>query len=491
MKSVKRIFAALLTAAFAASCTAVTASARTIVLSGDRNRDGIITSDDALGVLRLSAGDGKTCNTEFVRCDVDGDERITSNDALLILRQSAGIKTIEQPSAESDYSVSDGVNDFSVQLLRESAKAGENDLVSPLSVYMALAMQTGGAANETLEEMNRILSGGTKQLPMSDIDTFMHDYIENINSGDILHTANSIFVMDNPGLHMKQTFLDGIRQNYFAEVFQGAANNATVDKINSWVNMNTNEMIPTILPPDSLSEDTVSVLLNAVAFEATWAEQFEQTDIRPKDFHNIDGTTSKDDYLCGESDYFISDEHSVGFIKSYTGRWGWSDEQNQFVDYENYGFVAILPDEDIGVDGYLAQMDDSTVKELVESRSYRDADIELPKFKYDCTYSLNKTLSNMGMPTAFSGLNADFSNMAQHDDGNIFISSVIHKTFIDLDEHGTKAAAVTAIFDEINSEEPPMEKELIKLDRPFIYAIYDMENNVPVFLGIVKTLPTK
>lgn len=487
MTSVKRIFAALLTAAVAASCTAVSASARTVILSGDRDRDGVITSDDALGVLRFSAGEELPCNTEFARSDVDGDEKITSSDALLILRHSAGMKTIPQPSADADYTVTDGINDFSVQLLRESAKEGENDLVSPLSVYTALAMQTGGAANETFEEMNRVLSGGTKQLPMDDIDAFMHNYIENINGGDILHTANSIFVMDNPGLHMKQTFIDSIRNNYFAEVFNGPANNDTVDKINGWVNENTHEMIPTILPPDSLSEDTMSVLLNAVAFEAEWANQFEKSDIRTKNFTNIDGTTSKADYLCGEADYYISDEHSVGFIKTYKGRRAWSDERAQIVDYERYGFVAILPDEDMGVDGYLAQMDDATIKELVDARSYNEVDVELPKFSYDCTYNMNKPLAALGMPTAFDANNADFSNMATHNDGNIYISSIIHKTFIDLDENGTKAAAVTAIIDEINSV-MPMDKELIKLDRPFIYAIYDMNNDVPVFVGTVKKL---
>ena len=231
-------------------------------------------------------------------------------------------------------------------------------------------------------------------------------------------------------------------------------------------------MIPSILSENSLTPDMAAVLLNAVSFKAEWQEQYKKKDIKQETFRCYDGSEKETDFLIGEESCYLSDDNAVGFMKSYSRSSG----------KEDYRFIAILPDEDIGIDEYIANMDDSTISELVDSRTYSTIETKIPKFGFDCTYSLENQLKAMGIVSAFGG-NADLSGM--FDSYNTAISEVIHKTHIKLDENGTEAAAVTEISIKVTAIMPREPLERIVLDRPFIFVIYDMNNSVPIFIGTV------
>lgn len=465
----------LITLALAgAMCAApiLTASAKTIILSGDTDKDGLITANDALRVLRRAVDNDNSDNVTLRRMDVDKDGIITSGDAVKVLRESVGLEE-QQPDNDEPYTVNDGVNDFSAEIFKRCYEDGKNTLVSPLSIYTALAMENNGANGVTRDEMLKVLGGVNST---EEINYYLNGYISSINKGDVLRTANSIFIMERDDITIKPEFITTIQNDYFAEVFNAPANNDTVQIINDWVKKNTQDMIDSIIDEDSLTPDVVSVLLNAVSFRADWAMPYEEFAVKADIFNNYDGTQTKTDFLYGEESCYISDEHAVGFIKNYARNWEKDDE--------HYSFVAILPDEDIGVQGYIDSMDDSTIKELVNSRTWNEIDTVMPKFKFECDYKLNEMLSDMGMSSAFVPGGADFSNKVE--DVPIYIDSVIHKTFIELDESGTKAAAVTAIIDKDCAAHMP-EHEIV-LDRPFIFVIYDMNNNIPVFMGTVMTL---
>ncbi len=474
----KNITAAIL-AALILIGTTVSASAKTLILSGDIDHDGVITSNDAISVLRSSVDDEQIRNTVFKRADVDGDSAITSKDAMTILRQSIGFDEISQSASESSYDVNDGINDFSAELFKRCYdKSGKNTLVSPLSVYTALSMLNNGADGITQQEMLDVLGNGVNST--ENINSYIHDYMDTINSGNILKIANSIFAIDQPNIYISPDFKNTVQTEYFAEIFNGPANNDTVKKINNWVSDNTDKMIPSII--SKIPEDSICILLNAVAFDGAWKDKYEKSDIWKRPFENFDGTQSMVEFLNSEESFYISDDKAIGFIKEYEPRK--SESGN-----EKYAFVAILPDENIGIDEYISQMDDSTIKELVSCKNYRRVDVGIPKFKFDCTYSMNNMLSDMGMESAFLD-NADFSKLAFLDSSNnpvsTSINSVVHKSFIELDEHGTKAAAATAIIDRPTAVAPANDR--IILDRPFIFSIYDMKNNVPVFIGTVCSL---
>ena len=483
IKLLGKLTAGILSAAMAISCASASASARTLILTGDHDRDGVITSNDAINTLRYSVSGGSMSNTTFKRCDVDDDGEITSTDAVTILRQSAGIGVPSGTATDDEpYTVNDGVNDFSVNIFRECyANSGENTLVSPLSVYIALAMANNGASGISRSEMIDILGKGN--VKTENINSYLNGYITNINNGDTLRTANSIFVMDRPDVRMKTSFIDEIKKDYFAEVFNAPTNDETVDKINSWVNDNTRGMIDSILDKGSLNENSAAILLNAVSFKAEWAVQYENYQIRDHSFTQYDGKSVTTDFLFGDEDCYISDENAIGFMKPYRAKV--EEIDGQYERTEDYRFVAILPNKDITIDDYIAKMDDSTIKELVSSRTYTQVLTAIPKFKYDCTYNMNDMLKNMGLTSVFNRETADLTEMADIDgDGKMYFNKVLHKTYINLDENGTEAAAVTAI-DICTDADMPMPMHEIYLDRPFIYAIYDMNNNIPVFIGTV------
>lgn len=481
----KRILITAIAASMTASFAAIPTTARTIVFKGDYDMDGVLTSSDALGTLRMSIGLVRKSNAVLDRIDIDNDGLITSNDALNILRDSVDIDKITQSrSADAPYTVNDGLNDFSAQIFKRTYEKGSNTLVSPFSIYTALAMLENGANAETKNEMLDMLGGGSNSV--EDINEYMNQYIAAINSGDILNTANSMYIMDREDIEVKESFVNEIRKDYFAEVFREPATDDTVDKINNWIKFNTKDMIDNVLDKGSLTPDTVALLLNAVSFRADWSDQYDDYNIRKNVFHNYDGTAVNTDFLYGEEYSYISDELSEGFIKKYDTYYE-DEETGKWAKDEEYSFIAILPNEGVSVDDYIAQMNDSTIRQLVDSKKCERCKTIMPKFKYECTFELKDILSSMGMKHAFN-VNSDFSSLAvSKANTNIGVSNVIHKTFIDLDESGTKAAAVTVIVctDAAAPQEP---EKMINLDRPFIYVIYDMNNNVPVFIGTVCTL---
>ncbi len=482
--TMKKLAAASLCAVLAASCASVPAGARTLISPGDLDKDTFLTSNDALTVLRLSLGIRPLDNVSKLYGDVDGDGVVNSGDALMILRESIGVTAVLGAAPEEPYTVNDGVNDLSSEIFKRCCNSGENSMISPLSIYTALSMAANGAGGKTKEEMNAILGN---ECTTEEINEYLNNYITNINNGDILRTANSLFVMEDNGVVVDPGFVDLIRKDYFAEVFYEPANNDTVDKINAWVGENTKGMIDKILEYDSLNQYTAAHLLNAVSFEAQWEDQYTEYDIKRRTFNNYGGSTAQVDFLCGIEDRYLSDDKAVGFMKDYSTPRLYNAETDKFDSPERYCFLAILPNENVGVDGYIEQMNDTTIKDLVASATYSQVNTAIPKFSFDSTYALADVLKDMGMKTAFDMHKADFSHLATHEDGNIYISSVTHKTHIELDENGTKAAAVTDIGFDIESEMPAPITDII-LDRPFIFVIYDRNNNIPVFIGTVCEL---
>ena len=491
----KRIVAAALAVTAAFSAASISGSARTMLIKGDCDADGVFTSNDAVTVLRRSLDDSDPSNTTLARMDADGDETITSNDAILVLRESVGFGAISQGEGAEEhvYDTNDGMNSFSSELFKriiaDPDNKDENTLVSPLSAYIALSMLSNGSANETKwehartqEEMLRLLGGGN--ISQDDINRYINGYMSQVNNGGYMKIANSMFVIDRDDVILKPDFINTLRNDYFAEIFNGPANDSTVEAINNWADENTDHMINKVLEYGSLTPESLAVLLNAVCFDAKWEDLYKEDDIRKYTFTNSDGSTINRDFLCSTEDIYLCDDKAEGVMKYY-------DTWHEGTTQERYAFIGILPKEGVTVDEYVASMTPSTIYDLVETRnSWSEVYTHIPKFEYDCYYDLNKPLEDMGMTSAFNRRAADFSELAecQYEDYNVFVNRVFQKTHIELDENGTKAAAVTVIDICVDACAEPDEVHYIYLDRPFIYCIYDVKNNVPVFLGTVNNL---
>lgn len=364
---------------------------------------------------------------------------------------------------------------FAAELFRRTAQNSGNTLISPLSVSIALSMTANGANEQTRTEMESVLG-----CSMESINEYMSYYLSNIGYDNRVkvNIANSIWFRDDEKLTVKEDFLNTNSQYYGAEIYASPFDDGTVQDINGWVENETDGMIPELLR--ELDPTSMMVLINAIAFDAKWKKPYEEYQIRDGSFTAADGTKQEIEMLHGSGDEYYEFDNAVGFSKAYEGN--------------NYRFVAILPDEGMTVSEWIAQMDsDAVLKELSEPETDYIVITQTPKFKYETDLRLKKMLSDMGMPTAFDPIQADFTGIGTYTENGesypLYIDQVIHKTCIDLNESGTRAAAVTAVMMDAaaapNQEEPI--KKYITLDRPFVYMIVD-DNNIPMFLGTVQDL---
>lgn len=364
--------------------------------------------------------------------------------------------------------------DFSFALFQQSSAedmiAGKNILISPESVLSALAMTANGANGQTLSEMEEVLCGG---MEIQSFNEYMYIYHNRLTATkDVtFHIANSIWLKDEPELQVKEDFLQTDRNYYNADVFQADFDMDTVADINQWVDANTNGMIPQLLT--EIPEGAELYLINALAFEGEWENSYEEKQINEAGiFTDYLGNEETVTMLRSTETQYIAGEHVTGFVKNYKGG--------------DYAFLALLPEEGIRVEDYIASLNGEDFLALYDNRMYQDVLVEIPEFTYDYDTELKESLSAMGMEEAFEP-RADFSNMAEM---SLCISRVLHKTHIQVDRAGTKAAAVTAVEMqkasdvEMDVTEPPR----VYLNRPFVYAIVDTETGLPVFLGAVNTI---
>ena len=245
-------------------------------------------------------------------------------------------------------------------------------------------------------------------------------------------------------------------------------NNCTSD-INAWVKKNTDDMIPTLL--EEISPEAMMYLINAVAFDAKWATPYEEYQISDGDFTAADGTAQTVPMMHSTERNFLSDAHARGFLKYYE---------------QGYAFAALLPEEGLSPEDYLAALTADSLQEMLWNPEDCEVCAALPQYAYDYNTELSAMLKRMGMATAFTD-DADFSQITT--DLPLYISRVQHKTHIEVNSAGTKAAAVTSV--EIRCGSAIMEEErveVVTLDRPFLYLILDTKNKLPVFIGIVNTI---
>lgn len=352
--------------------------------------------------------------------------------------------------------------DFSLQLFKNSLEE-EKTLVSPLSVISALGMTANGANGETLKEFEEMFGLGS----IDEFNKYLAAYAKGLPSDEKykFNLANSIWLNDSVGFVPNEEFLQTNANYYNAEIYEAPFNNATKDTINSWVNENTDEMIPTII--NEIDDGTIMYLINALAFDAEWDNIYNESNIFTDKFHKEDGGSKDVEFMFSKESKFLKGENYKGFIKDY-------------VDGK-YSFVAILPDEGVKIADFVEGLDYGDLYNNLSNPEATQVITHTPKFSYAFSTSLSETLKTMGLNKAFEGGAADFTGMGKVQEGSLFIGDVIHKTFIEVNEKGTKAGAVTAVVMEATSA--PMEIEAVKLNRPFMYMIIDGETNLPMFIG--------
>lgn len=351
-------------------------------------------------------------------------------------------------------------NEFTRELLLNYGQNKGNIVLSPFSILTLLCMAADSTDTETRDEIINVIC---KDENYDGFKYVIKGLSEKLAEGNALSIANALCVNETIKDSIKPGFKEKLREDYNAETF---ASKNIINDVNAWVKQKTKGMIDQIA--DRSMKDLLACLMNAICFESKWKEPYEEDDIEEDDFHNADDTTSEVVSLFSKEYEYINTDTFEGFVKPYRS--------------EDYSYMALLPKKE-GNDFLKNSLSDLDFSKIYQNRKNTKVLVNMPEFKYDFSEDLTKYLESLGMEKAFTP-GADFSPMT---DEWIKADGIIHKAYIEVDRKGTKAAAVTAMMMFAGCA-PDFEVPIVRLDRPFIYAIMHNETGLPVFTGIVNKL---
>ncbi len=372
------------------------------------------------------------------------------------------------PLSSAAKQVESATNSFAANLFTQvgSQETGKNFFISPLSVSMALAMTLNGANGQTYTDMQKTL--GLDGLTNEEINRSYQSLIamfQNLDPGVTFNIANSIWyrntfpVLDS-FITVDSTYFDSeVRPLDFND--PNAAN-----VINSWVSSKTNGKIPSIVS-SRIDPSIVMYLINALYFNGTWKYTFDSSMTKPYPFYLSDGSTESDLMMVVRDtlDYYADADYQA--VELPYGK-------------DDYSMLMLLPINRSS--DPLAAFGQTEVDRIVGGLSPQDVQVMLPKFKVEYSTSLKDALKQMGMEIAFSG-NADFTRI--NPNGGLLISDVLHRTFIDVNEKGTEAAAVTSVGVGTTVVGPHLGPIMFDVNHPFLFLIKENHDNTIMFMGSI------
>ncbi|MFC1725515.1 serpin family protein [candidate division KSB1 bacterium] len=366
--------------------------------------------------------------------------------------------------------ISAGEN-FGLKFFKEVVNQDENKniFLSPLSVSMALGMTLNGANGQTEEDMKSTLEfTGMSQENINSAYKSLIELLLNLDSKVIMELANSIWYRYD--VQVLQDFIDVNRDYFDAEVrsIDFSAVDA-LETINGWVYDETNGKIEDLI--DQFPANIVMYLINAIYFKGTWKYQFDQAN------------TSSDIFRLSDGSEVSCQMMNLTGALNYT-----QNSLFQAVDLPygvgNYFMTILLPRDGVTTGDILDQMNTSNWDSWINGFSEINVDLSLPKFRVEYDLELSDVLSALGMGVAFQAGAADFTGIRPIEQGDLWINRVLHKTFVEVNEEGTEAAAATAVeIIERSGGTTPLD---LKIDHPFIFAIRENNSGTILFIGKIE-----
>ena len=402
----------------------------------------------------------------------------------------SGLGRIANPQvAKNDQDeLSAGNRGFSAGLYQKLRTQDGNLFFSPYSISLALAMTYGGAQAETARQMAEAMHFSLPPERLHPAFNALDLYLASLGNpaaekqnqangesgqGFQLSIANSIWGQRD--FAFLPAYLDLLAQNYGAGLrlvdFAGSPEPAR-QVINDWVSQQTKDKIKELFPQGSINENTRLALVNAIYFKASWLNAFYEENTSDGIFHLKDGGQVQTPMMTSGSaaSYYEKGDGFQAVALPYLG--------------DTTRMVVVMPDEG-QFDAFEAGLTVEKIDQILNGLSGAEVELTLPKFKVESSFNLGETLAGMGMADAFDTSKADFSGM----DGlrDLFISQVVHKAFVNVDEKGTEAAAATGVAVGATAIQYPT---VVKVDRPFLFFIYDQKTGTILFAGRVMD-PTK
>ncbi|MGL1888202.1 MAG: serpin family protein [Reichenbachiella sp.] len=338
-------------------------------------------------------------------------------------------------------------------------------LISPVSISNAIGMTYLGAVGQTKEQIKKVLYYPEE----SELLTGFSSYNDILNRPDrnvTITSANKLWA----GKGRVQLNKDFVQKNL--NYFKSSVEEIDFDypdrasqTINNWVAAKTEDRIDKLIMPDHITLDAILVLTNAIYFKSNWAKKFDSDLTKKGTFTNHENKNLTVDYMSGKGIYKTFQDEEVNILElPYLGK--------------EFSFLIFLPINSMkSLEEYLINDNYTYWTQHLTERKFEL--VQIPKFKSSFTIEMNDILSKMGMPNAFNEIAAEFSGIASMG-GNIWLSAVIHKTYIEFNEEGTEAAAATGVVVEQRSTRQPNK---FIVDKPFIYAIRHVPSNTILFIG--------
>ncbi|MBO4534348.1 MAG: serpin family protein [Clostridia bacterium] len=381
---------------------------------------------------------------------------------------SAGYGRLSTDPGQID---SDLVNRAAWEVFGKVSQADQdNQLFSPLSVAYCLGMLANGMRGQTKAQFEALYG------EVATLNRALYALAKTFEAGDgfKVELADSIWINEASGLVADPAFLQANADWYAAQVYSSAFDAGTRDDINAWVSKHTDGMIPKLLD-DPPSKDTVMYLINTLLFDCQWLEEYQDSQVRDREFTNYDGSKSTVKMMYSSESSYLADSQAQGFVKLYKG---------------GYRFVGLLPNEGVDVYEYARSMTNAKWQALWNSRDGYEVSAGIPEFEYDTSMNLVPVMQALGLTDMFNADLADLHGIGSiptEVDYNLYVSLMLQKAKIQVTPKGTKAAAATVIgIEKATSVGPSMHKTVI-LDRPFVYLITDRAGNI-LFVGVVSKL---
>ncbi len=363
---------------------------------------------------------------------------------------------------------------FAFELYQQLSKTKENVFFSPFSISSALSMTYVGAAGTTAEEMKNTLHFlENSDSCHSEFNILMNKIPKKSKDKQAtqISIANSLWAQKD--FHFEDVFLKTVKSNYNTPVemvdFIDEKNRGkTREKINKYVASQTNNKIKDLIGKKILDKTTRLVLVNAIYFKGNWSNPFKEAKTKKKDFFISSKKTVQTDFMQGifGTHYFENEDVQIAALP-YEGR--------------DATMLIFLPKNKDGFNDLQEKFTHENFTEWNSKLKYRKVAFTIPKFKIEESFDLEKVLKKMGMKSAF-GKKADFSGMNKKN--NLYLSKVLHKAFIEVDEAGTEATAATAIVlnrkSASTNNKPPV---IFRADQPFIFMIRENSTNSILFIG--------
>jgi serpin B len=347
-----------------------------------------------------------------------------------------------------------------------------NIFISPASISLALSMTYNGAQGSTRQKMAQTL--GLDSITIENVNQAYRTLIPALMNADTsvqLSIANSLWAKKE--ITFKPDFLNLVHTNYEAEIASLDFDDpASVVTINNWVNEHTRGKIKSIL--DKIEKDAILFLINAIYFKGNWAAKFNEKATQEKDFTLISQARKKVQMMFHAGRYRYLKGKNFQAVSIPYGK-------------DRFSMYIFLPDSGVELSKFYGDDLIPNGGGWISDFNYMDGDIYLPRFKIENDFMLTDHLKSMGMAEAFDSAHANFHALCElGQEQNAFISFVRHKTFIEVNEKGTEAAAVTAVGIVITSAYHSSEPHFIMIvDRPFFCAIRDNETGMLLFMGSI------